>query len=72
MVISPRVKLIMMDGSKQRIQLYERPARLKLDLELETGAVMRGMLFERTGVDEYTQVKKAENAVEKTSVQSES
>ena len=64
MTITSRVKLIMLDGTKQRVQLFQRPARLKLDLELDTGAVMRGMLFERTGVDEYTQVKKAENAVE--------
>ena len=54
-MITSRVKLLFTDGTKKRIQLFDRPARLKLNLQMDDGTMMRDLYFERTGVDEYTQ-----------------
>lgn len=55
MTISPKVKLIFADGTKQKIELYKRPPMLDLNLTLKDGKVLKGLHFIRSGVDEYTQ-----------------
>lgn len=57
MTITSRVKLLFADGTKKRIQLFDRPPKLKLNLQLDDGSVMRDLYFTRVGPDTYQQDK---------------
>ena len=54
-MITPKVKLIFADGTKQKIELYRRPPMLDLNLTLKDGKVLRNLHFLRSGPDEYRQ-----------------
>lgn len=54
-MITPKVKLIFADGTKQKIELYKRPPMLDLNLTLKDGKVLRNLHFIRSGPDAYTQ-----------------
>ena len=57
MVISSRVKLLFADGTKKRIELLDRPPKMKLNLRLDDGSILRDLHFTRIGPDEYQQQK---------------
>ena len=57
MTITSRVKLLFVDGTKKRIELLDRPPKMKLTLKLEDGTEMKNLYFTRVGPDEYQQDK---------------
>ena len=57
MTITSRVKLLFADGTKKRIELLDRPPKLKLNLKLGDGTELKNLYFTRVGPDEYAQDK---------------
>jgi len=55
MTISPKVTLRFADGTKRRIELYDRPSGFTVNLRLDNGELLNDLHFRRTGPDEYTQ-----------------
>jgi hypothetical protein len=49
------VTLIFEDGTKKRIELYNRPPVIDINLRLDNGDVIEGLHFVRNGPDSYRQ-----------------